>query len=320
MKDDRFREELNNTSVTDMLSAEEIAAVEAMYLETLDAEVPDIWNRIEAGIRAEGLDSTSTLTSEPVKSTAPTPEQRMAPTPVRAGNNAAQVQAGKNMVPVQPKNGTVPAENGKVVSLADRRRKRRTFFTAIGAAAAILLVMIPATMFGGTRNDKKSSKDNKSSVAYSEDSENGSVELGGSGNGESHNLSYEPNTSYKTGSKDGDKDSMNDKRADEIAYSTESTTTGDMVEVDEYDDFFEDGQIYQIKAEGELYLSDDFKVILETATDSKYEIVNIEVFDEPVIAELKKSGRIKVWIKGNFDENGESGRRVIISDYKRADR
>ena len=33
MKDDRFREELNNTSVTDMLSAEEIAAVEAMYLE-----------------------------------------------------------------------------------------------------------------------------------------------------------------------------------------------------------------------------------------------------------------------------------------------
>ena len=45
MKDEKFREELNNTSVTDMLSEEEIAAVEAMYLETLDAEVPDIWDR-----------------------------------------------------------------------------------------------------------------------------------------------------------------------------------------------------------------------------------------------------------------------------------
>ena len=48
----------------EMLTDEEIEAVEKMYLDTLDAEVPDIWSRIEAGVKKEAQFQSASDTAE----------------------------------------------------------------------------------------------------------------------------------------------------------------------------------------------------------------------------------------------------------------
>ena len=297
MKDEKFREELNNTSVTDMLSEEEIAAVEAMYLETLDAEVPDIWDRIEAGIRAEGFQSGNVFPAETV-------------------NNVAPSDAGNS--------DNTPGEK-KVISLAERRRKRRTLFTAIGAAAAILIVMIPTAMFGSTRNDKKESrKEERSTVKISEDAKTeasfGMVEgIYSDKDKTQQNSKNEYGTTTGSistdgelaGTSEGDNDAKDGYEKDQIA---EDTTTATFEEDNKYNEFFEDEKLYQIKTEGELYYTGDGKLILETPTDSKYTIVNTEAFDDSFIEELKKGGRVYVYIKGDFD-GAESDGKVIVAEY-----
>lgn len=297
MKNEKFREELNMTSGADIPSEEEIAAVEAMYLATLDAEIPDIWDRIEAGINAPSHETRTVMTGG-------------------AAGNAAYGTTGS---------GSTQETGGKVISLAERRRKKKTLFAVIGTAAAILIVMIPTVMLGGTRNSKKTSDSGNSPVHFSEDGENYSIGTSGSDNKQQYSRDSYGNTAndahedVQLADDKDDKDSLNLGGND--SQATESTTTAgfDEFEDEKYTEFFEDGKVYQIKTEGELYLSDDFKIILETPSDSKYEIVNIETFSEPVIAELKKGGRIEVWIKGDFDGD-ESDRRVIISEYREVDR
>lgn len=255
---------------------DEIRAVEEMYLATLDAEVPDIWSRIEAGVNAE--------------------------------KSAAESEQKKNIVSGDDEKGSRSDE--KVISLADRKRKKKAWFAVIGAAAAVLIVLIPATMFGGTRNSKKSSKSDsrdRKAVSFTVENEETDSLAGNMLNADQDKMDLKI-PDYAGGVEFGD-DSVKEEatQSDEnTSYGAESTTQGSSYSRQEK---------YQISSEGYVYLEDG-KIIFETLTDSKYEIFNADIFGQDDFWIISNGGRISVTLKGDFVDGNESSRTIIIYEYE----
>ena len=271
---------------------DEIRAVEEMYLATLDAEVPDIWSRIEAGVNAE----------------------------------KSAVWSGQNSSVPGVDEDKDNSSDTKVISLADRKRKKKTWFAVIGAAAAILIVMVPVAMFGGTRNSKKSTKNASSErkkVSFTVKDAESDMIAGGLLDNNSDDY---PVTMNMYGGEDGDNDYRKDELHGEVeACDTEAATEDTDVRNTEKN---KDGDTlnateavseahrpeYQINSEGYIYISDG-KVIFETLMDAKYEIANSEIFSKEEMSTIKGGGRLCITLKGDFVDGDEKTRSIIISEY-----
>lgn len=282
MKDEKELLKLNNENSysDDALTPLEIAEVEALYEKALEADVPDIWDRIVAGLDSEGAGDITDEKSEHVS----------------AGQKEEEKPDGK-----------------KVVSLIDRKRRRKTYISVMAAAAAVILILIPTYLYGLNKHPK--TKDNASSQNVGNMDVDGMDKQG-----ENKEVSGAPipENEYVSEMPDSEKYDYDDTSINSV--SAAGTETGMVVAtetvVDDYGIKVKPGEVLkEITAEGYLYMKDD-KLFFETDSKEIFEVDAPMSFDKKVLDILKNGKKVKIKVVNGLREEGS----IRIINYELIDK
>ena len=282
MKDEKELLKLNNENSysDDALTPLEIAEVEALYEKALEADVPDIWDRIVAGLDSEGAGDITDEKSEHVS----------------AGQKAEEKPDGK-----------------KVVSLIDRKRRRKTYISVMAAAAAVILILIPTYLYGLNKHPK--AKDNASSQNVGNMDVDGMDKQG-----ENKEVSGAciPENEYVSEMPDSEKYDYDDTSINSVSAAGTETDMVVATEtvVDDYGIKVKPGEVLkEITAEGYLYMKDD-KLFFETDSKEIFEVDAPMSFDKKVLDILKNGKKVKIKVVNGLREEGS----IRIINYELIDK
>lgn len=282
MKDEKELLKLNNENSysDDALTPLEIAEVEALYEKALEADVPDIWDRIVAGLDSEGAGDITDEKSEHVF----------------AGQKEEEKPDGK-----------------KVVSLIDRKRRRKTYISVMAAAAAVILILIPTYLYGLNKHPK--TKDNASSQNVGNMDVDGMDKRG-----ENKEVSGAriPENEYVSEMPDSEKYDYDDTSINSVSGAGTETDMVVATEtvVDDYGIKVKPGEVLkEITAEGYLYMKDD-KLFFETDSKEIFEVDAPMSFDKKVLDILKNGKKVKIKVVNGLREEGS----IRIINYELIDK
>lgn len=282
MKDEKELLKLNNENSysDDALTPLEIAEVEALYEKALEADVPDIWDRIVAGLDSEGAGDITDEKSEHV--------------------SAGQKEEEK-------------PDSKKVVSLIDRKRRRKTYISVMAAAAAVILILIPTYLYGLNKHPK--TKDNASSQNVGNMDVDGMDKQG-----ENKEVSGAciPENEYVSEMPDSEKYDYDDTSINSVSAAGTETDMVVATEtvVDDYGIKVKPGEVLmEITAEGYLYMKDD-KLFFETDSKEIFEVDAPMSFDKKVLDILKNGKKAKIKVVNGLREEGS----IRIINYELIDK